>query len=128
LRVLPSQVEGVFVDSAFWNVRTESPEMSTQTTLYYFAQLHSDRPAPLDSMAVAFHSTAPADDSLLLVGGWRVPKPTRGGGSFTFGRDYLRPGEPRMAMRALSVSGSRSGAWSCPVSVQLVRIQRGPGW
>jgi hypothetical protein len=128
LRILPSEIPGVWIDSASWTVRTESPEMATETHLAYEAHLRSDHPAPLDSLAIAFHSTRPADDSLLLVGGWRVSQPTRYGGVMRFGRDSLRPDEPRTAMKVLRVPGSSPGSWACPEAVQVVRVRRGPGW
>lgn len=96
--------------------------------LAYAAILRSDHPAPLDSLAIAFHSSRPGDDSLLRVGGWRVPQPTPGGSVLRFGRDSLRPAEPRTAMKVLRIPGAKPGPWACPDAVQVVRTVRGPGW
>jgi hypothetical protein len=128
LRVLPSEVPGVSIDSALWHVRTESSEMQTWTYLLYEAHLRSDRPVPLDSLAVAFHSSQAADDSLLRVGGWRVRKRTLRGdiSRSKVGPDSLRPDEPRTATKGLILPGTKPGPWACPKAVQVVRALRGP--
>jgi hypothetical protein len=129
LRVLPSEVPGVWIDSAWWFVRTESSEMQTATYLAYEAHLRSDHPAPLDSLAIAFHSSRAADDSLLQVGGWRVPQRMPRGElpRLRVGGDSLRSDEPRTARKVLRLPGTKPGPWACPKAVQVVRAVRSPG-
>ena len=123
LRVLPSEVAGVTIDSASWQTVTTSPELSTQTSVYYDAELTATVPTPLASFAVQFHSTKSSEGPLLLKEGFMIPKRL---GRYDLslmmgGSDSIRPGERRVAFASISLPGTKPGPWGCPSSVQVVR-------
>ena len=123
LRVLKSEVPGVAIDSASWKSATTSPEMYTQTSVYYEAQLSATFTTPLSSFAVQFHSSRTSEDTLLIREGWLTPKRIdKNTEEVQLGRDSIRPGERRIAFQSISLRGTKPGPWGCPTSVQIVRF------
>jgi len=125
LRVLPSEVAGIGIDSASWHDHTGSPDMNVETTLFYEAFLSATVAVPLDSIAVRFRSSRAADDSALLVAGFLVARRTDGGSARQMSGGVIRPAEPRYALAALSRRGRKPGPWGCPRSVQVIHAGRG---
>lgn len=121
LRILPSMLPGITIDSARWESETSSPEMSTQTSVIYRAYVTASTTIALSQFAIQFRSSEPKEDSILRTPGRMLLKRChvaydciQGGG------DSLRPQQPRLAIAFRSVLGKRPGPWGCPQSVQVV--------
>lgn len=121
LRILPSMIPGVTIDSARWSSYTSSPEMSTQTTVHYEAYVTSTISMPLSQLAIQFHSSDVKEDSLLLIEGGRMTKRCVAAYDCTqLGGDSIRPQQPRRALAFQIVPGQKPGPWGCPQSAQVI--------
>jgi hypothetical protein len=56
LRILPSQLPSVTIDSTRWESVTESMDLSTESQVRYYAYLSTTVTLPLSSFAVQFRS------------------------------------------------------------------------
>lgn len=121
LRILPSKVPTITIDSAHWESVTESPELSTETSVRYWAYLSAKSTIPLASFAVQFRSSQPAEDSILLTEAWQLSKRCREAfDCVQVGGDSIRPGEPRRALAFRFLAGEKPGPWGCPQSAQVI--------
>ena len=119
LRVLPSQVPGVSIDTASWGSANDVYEGGTG--VYYTARVSSTVTLPLRRFAVQFHSSRPDEDSSLVMRGPSMQRRTQYGGEVRGGTDSIRPGDPRFAFARFRRQGAPPGPWGCPRSAQIVR-------
>lgn len=119
LRVLPSEVPGVSIDSAMWGSASDAYEGGTG--VYYTARLSSTVTMPLRRFAVQFHSSRPEEDSSLIIRGPGMFRRTQYGGEVRGGTDSIRPGEQRMAIAGFRRQGAQPGPWGCPRSARIIR-------
>jgi hypothetical protein len=120
LRMLPSEVPGVSIDTAVWGSADDVYEGGTG--VYYFARVSSTVTMPLRRFALQFHSNRPEEDSSLIVRGPSMNfHPTSYSGGTRGGTDSIRPGEYRTARASLRRHGPGPGPWGCPRTAQVVR-------
>lgn len=124
LQVLPSMIPGFAIDSARWSSETSSPEMSTETTVFFRAYVTSTVTMPLSRLAIQFRSSDRQEDSLLLTEGRSMFKRCAVEyDCIQIGGDSIRPLQPRLALAFRRVQGPKPGRWGCPQSVQVIEWQ-----
>jgi hypothetical protein len=111
LRILPSQVPGVAIDSAYWQTGAGTQDIGTWEVLAYSARLRTSRRVRLAELAILYdeQEARPLPD-------------------VSVERD-MEPGDTRTSVRSLRFRstlrvGQWSGARSCPRTVRLVPRDR----
>ena len=119
LTILPSEVSGVRIDSAFWSTGAGAQELGTYEALSYYARLRAARRVERSELAIIYDERGSHPVLDLDIESWRQ------GRELAVQQPPLTPGDTTTVTRSVVRNGSfRTGKWSvfdyCPRSARLV--------